>query len=252
MGQGLTIKGWKETTLINGTITVQVCFIVANVQSPLLGLHDIDDNKVTVHTGDKPYIEKFGNNEQLHRIGAHLHVASMVLPGFHTPNEKSTQGTAQHLQQHSLWVTLRSSANKPTHHDNCDNHHNQQSKNKKRTELPPYITKVGARYVSEHKDNQHTTEKVHSKNNQFCNWTMPQQSTRQEGAHNLDGLCLAIRTVRKGPTRYRLKKFVMENGFGQTIIQVDNEPATQQLAQEAAVLQLKFRACNSVATSLPH
>eukprot|EP00971_Amphidinium_carterae_P018964 373673-Amphidinium_carterae.1 len=54
---------------------------------------DIDDNKVTVYTGDKPYIEQFGNNEQLHHIGAHLHVASMVLPGFHTPNEIKLDNT---------------------------------------------------------------------------------------------------------------------------------------------------------------
>eukprot|EP00971_Amphidinium_carterae_P206994 4106867-Amphidinium_carterae.1 len=51
------------------------------------------------------------------------------------------------------------------------------------------------------------------------------------------GLCLAIPITRKGPTRFQLrqlKKFVMEIGFGQTIIQVDNEPAILQLAQEAA------------------
>eukprot|EP00971_Amphidinium_carterae_P348264 6490407-Amphidinium_carterae.5 len=53
-------------------------------------------------------------------------------------------------------------------------------------------------------------------------------------------LCMAIPTSRKGPkgpTRHQLthlKKFVMENGFGQSIIQVDNEPAIIQLAQEAA------------------
>eukprot|EP00971_Amphidinium_carterae_P298682 5934034-Amphidinium_carterae.1 len=48
---------------------------------------------------------------------------------------------------------------------------------------------------------------------------------------------MAMPTSLKGPTRHRLtklKKFVMENGFGQSIIQVDNEPAIIQLAQEAA------------------
>eukprot|EP00971_Amphidinium_carterae_P214102 4248914-Amphidinium_carterae.4 len=51
---------------------------------------------------------------------------------------------------------------------------------------------------------------------------------------------MATPTSRKGPTRHQLtqlKKFVMENGyygFGQPIIQVDNEPAIIQLAQEAA------------------
>eukprot|EP00971_Amphidinium_carterae_P079505 1573084-Amphidinium_carterae.1 len=77
---------------------MQVCFIVANVQSPLLGLPDIDDNKATIHTGDKPYctgpyIEQFSNNEQLLQIGSHLHVATMVLPGFYTPNEIQLDNT---------------------------------------------------------------------------------------------------------------------------------------------------------------
>eukprot|EP00971_Amphidinium_carterae_P024077 475284-Amphidinium_carterae.1 len=51
------------------------------------------------------------------------------------------------------------------------------------------------------------------------------------------GLCMTIPTSRKGPTKHQLtqlKKFVMENGFGQSTIQVDNEPAIKQLAKEAA------------------
>eukprot|EP00971_Amphidinium_carterae_P301719 5994116-Amphidinium_carterae.1 len=44
----------------------------------------------------------------------------------------------------------------------------------------------------------------------------------------MTGLCMAIPTSRKGATRHQLtqlKKFVMESGFGHSIIQVDNEPA---------------------------
>eukprot|EP00971_Amphidinium_carterae_P313163 6223849-Amphidinium_carterae.1 len=59
-GEGLTIEGWKEVTLVIGAITMQIRFIVANVQSALLRLTDIDDNNVTVHTGKKPHIEKNG------------------------------------------------------------------------------------------------------------------------------------------------------------------------------------------------
>eukprot|EP00971_Amphidinium_carterae_P059715 1181397-Amphidinium_carterae.2 len=58
--EGLPIQGWKETTLIIGTITMQVCFIVDIVQSPLIGLPDLNDNKTTIHTGDNPYIEQRG------------------------------------------------------------------------------------------------------------------------------------------------------------------------------------------------
>eukprot|EP00971_Amphidinium_carterae_P187052 3712866-Amphidinium_carterae.1 len=43
-GEGFTIEGWKEVTLVIGAITIQIRFIVANVQSALLGLPDIDDN----------------------------------------------------------------------------------------------------------------------------------------------------------------------------------------------------------------
>eukprot|EP00971_Amphidinium_carterae_P083345 1649624-Amphidinium_carterae.1 len=72
---------------------MQVCVIVANVQSPLTGLPDLNDNKTPLHTGDKPYIEQFGHSEQLLHIGSRLHVASMVLPGFHTPNEIQVNNT---------------------------------------------------------------------------------------------------------------------------------------------------------------
>eukprot|EP00971_Amphidinium_carterae_P348263 6490407-Amphidinium_carterae.4 len=56
---------------------------ITNVHSALLGLPDIDDNTVTVHTGKKPHIEKNllnGLVEHLHSLGAHLHTAAMVLP----------------------------------------------------------------------------------------------------------------------------------------------------------------------------
>eukprot|EP00971_Amphidinium_carterae_P307389 6108812-Amphidinium_carterae.1 len=37
--------------------------------------------------GKEPHIEKNGLVKQLHSLGAHLHAAAMVLPGFHKPNE---------------------------------------------------------------------------------------------------------------------------------------------------------------------
>eukprot|EP00971_Amphidinium_carterae_P015580 307748-Amphidinium_carterae.2 len=86
-GEGLTIHGRKETTLIIGAITMQVCFVVANVQFPLIGLPDLNDNKTIIHTSDKPYIEQFGYHEQLHLLGQDLHIAVIALPGFHTPSE---------------------------------------------------------------------------------------------------------------------------------------------------------------------
>eukprot|EP00971_Amphidinium_carterae_P051593 1015544-Amphidinium_carterae.3 len=85
---------------------MQICFIAANVQSPLLGLPDIDDNKVTVHTGDKPYIEKFGKTEQLQSLGAHLHTAAIALPGFHKPNEIHLDKTVCKRHNPSLPTTL--------------------------------------------------------------------------------------------------------------------------------------------------
>eukprot|EP00971_Amphidinium_carterae_P174672 3462341-Amphidinium_carterae.3 len=86
-GEGLAISGWKEVTLVIGTMTMQVRFIVANVQSALLGLPDLDENNATVHTGKKPHLEKNGRFEQLHPHGAHLHAVAIVLPGLHKPNE---------------------------------------------------------------------------------------------------------------------------------------------------------------------
>eukprot|EP00971_Amphidinium_carterae_P305787 6077165-Amphidinium_carterae.2 len=98
--EGLTIQGWKETTFIIGAITMQVRFVVANLQSQLIGLLDLNDNKTIIHSGDNPYIEQFGYNEQLHLLGQHLHIAAIALPGpgnpgFHTPNEIQFENTVQ-------------------------------------------------------------------------------------------------------------------------------------------------------------
>eukprot|EP00971_Amphidinium_carterae_P165429 3279345-Amphidinium_carterae.1 len=56
---------------------VTIRFIVSNVQSALLGLLDIDENNVSVHTGKHPYLKKSGKFEQLHRHGANLHAAAI-------------------------------------------------------------------------------------------------------------------------------------------------------------------------------
>eukprot|EP00971_Amphidinium_carterae_P164196 3254934-Amphidinium_carterae.1 len=63
-GEGLTIHGWKHVTILVGHIPLQVSFVVANVQSALEGLPDLNKNKVTFHTGPVTgvfsYIENFG------------------------------------------------------------------------------------------------------------------------------------------------------------------------------------------------
>eukprot|EP00971_Amphidinium_carterae_P195692 3883522-Amphidinium_carterae.1 len=48
------------------------------------------------------------------------------------------------------------------------------------------------------------------------------------GVGTITGMCIAIPTSKKGSTQYQitqLKKFVMESGFGGSILQVDNEPS---------------------------
>ena len=53
----------------------------------------------------------------------------------------------------------------------------------------------------------------------------------------ITGLCNAVITPRKGPTRHQiqhLKRFVMEHGFANSIIQTDGENAITELAQQAA------------------
>eukprot|EP00971_Amphidinium_carterae_P270675 5371314-Amphidinium_carterae.1 len=91
-GEGLTVHGWKQVTLLVGVITMQVSFIVANVQSALLGLPDLNRNRVTFHTGVFPYIEKHKETtsqlawEPLQSRGAHIHAASIVLDGFYKPD----------------------------------------------------------------------------------------------------------------------------------------------------------------------
>eukprot|EP00971_Amphidinium_carterae_P348431 6490484-Amphidinium_carterae.2 len=105
-GEGLTISGWKEVTLVVGHMTMQIRFIVANVQPALLGLPDIDENNVTVHMGKQPYLEKNAKFEHLHRHGAHVHAAAIVLPapGLHIPNEIEIDGA----------INTKCDPNKPT------------------------------------------------------------------------------------------------------------------------------------------
>eukprot|EP00971_Amphidinium_carterae_P271726 5391837-Amphidinium_carterae.1 len=55
------------------------------------------------------------------------------------------------------------------------------------------------------------------------------------GVETITGL--TIPTSKQGATQYQLtqlKKLIMENGFGGSILQVDNEPAILALAQAAA------------------
>eukprot|EP00971_Amphidinium_carterae_P239416 4752937-Amphidinium_carterae.1 len=91
-GEGLTIHGWKQVTLLVGAITMHVSSIVANVQPALLGLPDLNKNKVRFHTGVFPYIEKHKETtsqlawEPLQSKGAHTHAASIVLDGFYKPD----------------------------------------------------------------------------------------------------------------------------------------------------------------------
>eukprot|EP00971_Amphidinium_carterae_P149426 2962694-Amphidinium_carterae.1 len=70
----------------------QVGFVVANVQLALLGLPDLNKNKVTFHTGVIPHIEKHSATtghktwEPLQSRGAHTHAAAIVLDGFYRPH----------------------------------------------------------------------------------------------------------------------------------------------------------------------
>eukprot|EP00971_Amphidinium_carterae_P013108 258434-Amphidinium_carterae.1 len=75
--EGLNITGWKETAVIIGNIIMQVKFVVANVQSPLIGLPDMDHNEIAMHTGNEPNIEQLEYQEPAMKIGSHLYVAAM-------------------------------------------------------------------------------------------------------------------------------------------------------------------------------
>eukprot|EP00971_Amphidinium_carterae_P311460 6190398-Amphidinium_carterae.1 len=169
-GEDLTIKGWKAVTLIIGAITMQICFILANVQSPLRGLSDIDENTVTVHTGNSPHIEKKGWIEQLHPLGAHLHAAATVLPGLHKPNEIKLDSSINSTYSPSLPTTLllatsRKSVNKPISPNNFDSHNKHPNKNKIAIPLHTCHTDLGVQSTSRPKDNLYIIDAVDSRNN---------------------------------------------------------------------------------------
>eukprot|EP00971_Amphidinium_carterae_P100938 1997046-Amphidinium_carterae.3 len=150
---------------------VKVCFIVSNVQSPLIVLQTSTTARqlfTLVHSPTLSSLATMNNFYTLEHISTWL---AWCFPGFHHPDEMQLDKTihtryTSTSQQLSLWVTLRNSVNKPTFQDSGDNRHNQQNKNKRNTGSHTRLTDLGAQFVSKPKDNQHITEKVHSKNNQ--------------------------------------------------------------------------------------
>eukprot|EP00971_Amphidinium_carterae_P100937 1997046-Amphidinium_carterae.2 len=67
-------------TMVIGNIIMQLKFTVANVQSQLTGLPDMDFNELAMHTGNEPHIEQYGYSEPAMKIGSRRHIAAMVLP----------------------------------------------------------------------------------------------------------------------------------------------------------------------------
>eukprot|EP00971_Amphidinium_carterae_P162078 3212954-Amphidinium_carterae.4 len=154
--------------------------------------------------------------------------------------------TPTNLQQ-SSWAKSTTSVNKPTFPNNFVNHHNQQSENKNNTESHTHAVQVlvpnlceGQRTVH-HRQIALKEQSLIQLDYAYKRSSIPTHKkwkvhTILTCVETTTGLCIAIPTSKKGPTRYQLtqlKKFVMENGFGQSIIQVDNEPAIKQLAEEA-------------------
>eukprot|EP00971_Amphidinium_carterae_P240816 4780762-Amphidinium_carterae.1 len=96
----------RETTMVIGKIILQVKFIVANVQPPLIGLPDMDFNEVVMHTGNEPYIDQYGHNEQAMRIGSQLYVAAMVrLPLLNALGKELARSLLAMVQAH--WDLVR-------------------------------------------------------------------------------------------------------------------------------------------------
>eukprot|EP00971_Amphidinium_carterae_P188250 3736773-Amphidinium_carterae.2 len=159
---------------------MQVCFSVSNVQSPLIRLPDINNNsKTTIHQGVQPYIEQFGNNEQLLHIGTHLHMTCMVLPGFYNPNEIQLGQTIHTRYSRTSPTTLivgdveelSQQTNIPRQLKQPAQLTKQEREEHRITHMPYRSYRFGAQAVSKPKDNPHTTEKARS-NNHGYNWTM--------------------------------------------------------------------------------
>eukprot|EP00971_Amphidinium_carterae_P275855 5473703-Amphidinium_carterae.2 len=230
---------------------MQVCFIVANVQSALLGLPDLDKNKVTVYTGDKPYLDKFGKSEQLHYLGARLHAAAIVLPRFYKPNEIKLGNTINTRYNPSLPTPLigdieevSQQANIPKQLQQPPQPAKQEQESHRLTHMP-YRSWCPICVKSKGLPTHHRRGALKKLSVIQLNYIRSSVPTHKKwqvhsfltAIETTTGLCMAIPTSRKGPTRHQLtqlKRFVMENGFGQSIIKVGNEPAIIHLGQEAA------------------
>eukprot|EP00971_Amphidinium_carterae_P009211 181562-Amphidinium_carterae.1 len=55
----------------------------------------MDFNEIVMHTGAEPTIEQYGYQESSMKIGSHLYIAALVLPGLHSYEEVRIDQTVQ-------------------------------------------------------------------------------------------------------------------------------------------------------------
>eukprot|EP00971_Amphidinium_carterae_P350019 6491346-Amphidinium_carterae.1 len=205
----------------------------------------IDDNNVTVHTGKKLHIEKNGLLEQLHALGAHLHAAAIVPPGCHKPNQikldnsinsrynpsKPTTLSDGEVEDISQQATIPKQLRQPPQPTKQDQEQHRITHMPYRSWCPICVKAKG--HSVHHRHGGLKEQSLIQLDHAYTRSSWPTNKKWQAHAiltcvETITGLCMAIPTSRKSPTRHQLtllKKFVMENGFGQSIIQVDNDPA---------------------------
>eukprot|EP00971_Amphidinium_carterae_P076328 1507306-Amphidinium_carterae.1 len=192
----------------------------------------MDYNELAMHTGNEPHIEQYGYSELAMKIGSHLYVAAMVLPGLHTHEEvkvaSSIRTKYSATSQPQLIIgeveDLSNQAYVPRKSGTTT------STNNNRSTRTPIDSHALPQLVCNLREGHGTTQSPQKRGKEQSLIQLDHAYVKSTTGNKVNTVLtgvetikrLAVPTTKKGATQYQitqLKKFVMENGFGGSMSQ---------------------------------
>ena len=241
-----------------------VRFYTCDASAPILGVNDLVSNhvKLTLRNFQDSYLQQHGQQELLQYTGRHFFIPAIVTEVnklnvvWQTVVQQEFFDTNIHYSQLSGILTSdiaiedsnmearpATSLRSPTTPSQQEVAQHNLTHMPYRSWCPICVQSKGRNGQHRRHQHQHSTIQLdycfmHSPHTTATVLTeKPKNITILTVVETITGLCSAIITPRKGPTRHQtqhLKRFVMEHGFANSIIQTDGENAITELAQQAA------------------
>ena len=241
-----------------------VRFYICDVAAPILGVNDLVSNNVELNLRNfqDSYLQQHGQEALLQYIGRHFYISAIVIEAnklnlvwqtvvqqeFFDANTHDSQlsgilASDIALEDSNMEARPATTLQSPTTPSPQEVGQRNLTHMPYRSWCPVCVQSKGRsgqhrRHQHQHSTiqldycfmhNPHTTATVLTKK--------PKNITILTMVETITGLCSAVITPRKGPTRHQiqhLKLFVMEHGFANSIIQTNGENAITELAQQAA------------------